>query len=334
MDPALLAAVMQDPELLSLISKPEVMSKFQAIMADPSTMSQYASDPDVQLLMQKLQSSGLASRATTTQTPIQPPSPQGGVVTINGSQHYHGIVNGSRNNLVVADFTATWCGPCKQIAPTVESLARRHASNSVVMKVDADSNRELVSSLGVKGFPTFIFYRGGKELERFSGADSSKLENTFYQHLDVPEEKEAASPYRSFPLQDSEMTKFDDVDWGLIEEKSDEFNNTVEESAMLSSEEMDSLKSLCAVLKDRTGFLKTDISSDKFQSLEKCLNWPIECIAPALNVFRILVFHPSVSKSHFNICEKLVEIVKRSDAPVVQLLVLQTVINMTTYFTY
>ena len=65
------------------------------------------------------------------------------------------------NNLVLIDFFAKWCGPCKMISPIVEELSNEINSVSFC-KVDVDENNELASSLGILSIPTLLLYKQGK----------------------------------------------------------------------------------------------------------------------------------------------------------------------------
>lgn len=81
-----------------------------------------------------------------------------------------------RPGLVVVDFSATWCGPCKAIAPVYESLA---SSNPTVafLHVDIDEMRGQLDDLNdVRGVPTFKFFKGGRLVHSFSGASKANLE--------------------------------------------------------------------------------------------------------------------------------------------------------------
>ena len=74
--------------------------------------------------------------------------------------------------LVVVDFYAEWCGPCKKLAPTLESLARKTPSSKVQFyKVDVDEARELAAAKGVKSMPTLQFYRHGKKVQQIVGGN-------------------------------------------------------------------------------------------------------------------------------------------------------------------
>ena len=71
--------------------------------------------------------------------------------------------------LVVADFWANWCGPCKMLAPVIEALGDEYEGKAIIGKVDVDSEQELAIRYGVMSIPTVIFFKDGKELERKVG---------------------------------------------------------------------------------------------------------------------------------------------------------------------
>ena len=83
-----------------------------------------------------------------------------------------------KQGAVVIDFFATWCGPCKRIAPTFEKLADSLTSIQF-FKVDVDESPELVNEFDVSAMPTFIFLKDGKEVRRVEGADMAGLEAGF-----------------------------------------------------------------------------------------------------------------------------------------------------------
>jgi len=70
---------------------------------------------------------------------------------------------------VLVDFTATWCQPCKMIAPIVEQLAQEWNGKVKVVKLDADQNPNLMMQYGVMGIPTLILFKGGAIKERLTG---------------------------------------------------------------------------------------------------------------------------------------------------------------------
>ena len=80
----------------------------------------------------------------------------------------------SHEGVVLADFSATWCGPCQAMAPIVERLASRFAGRAGVVKVDVDQAGELASTYGVRGVPTFLLFANGQVVERVVGMTSEK----------------------------------------------------------------------------------------------------------------------------------------------------------------
>ncbi|KAH6630524.1 thioredoxin-like protein [Chaetomium sp. MPI-SDFR-AT-0129] len=81
------------------------------------------------------------------------------------------------HSIVVADFYADWCGPCKMIAPTFESLATKYAKPNRIAfcKVDVDNQTEVAQQYGVSAMPTFLVLRNGSVIETIRGANPPAL---------------------------------------------------------------------------------------------------------------------------------------------------------------
>lgn len=101
---------------------------------------------------------------------------------VGSMSEFQGVLNGSPNKLVVVDFTATWCGPCRAIAPHYESLSHRYQNRARFLKVDVDEAQDVAQFCSVSAMPTFHFYRDGRKVAQFSGADPNQLDRTVEQH--------------------------------------------------------------------------------------------------------------------------------------------------------
>ncbi|MEP6732573.1 MAG: thioredoxin [bacterium] len=71
---------------------------------------------------------------------------------------------------VLVDFYADWCGPCKMMAPAVETLARETVGRALVAKLDTDNAQRTASRFQIRGIPTSIVFRNGREVKRQTGA--------------------------------------------------------------------------------------------------------------------------------------------------------------------
>ena len=75
---------------------------------------------------------------------------------------------------VLVDFWAAWCAPCRMLAPTVDAVAEKYAGSALVVKLNVDDNPAISQRYGIKGIPTLILFKGGKEEERVVGATSKE----------------------------------------------------------------------------------------------------------------------------------------------------------------
>lgn len=71
--------------------------------------------------------------------------------------------------LVLVDFSATWCGPCRRMEPELEAAAHALAGNVTVLKVDVDQDPDLAMEYGVQGIPNLTFLKGGKVVDKIVG---------------------------------------------------------------------------------------------------------------------------------------------------------------------
>ncbi len=87
---------------------------------------------------------------------------------------------------VLVDFWAAWCAPCRMLAPTVDAVAEKYAGNANVVKLNVDENPSVSQRYGIKGIPTLILFKNGKEEERVVGATSKEaISRMIEKHMSV-----------------------------------------------------------------------------------------------------------------------------------------------------
>ena len=90
-------------------------------------------------------------------------------VTIT-TENFESLKNGEKP--LVVDFWATWCGPCRAIAPYIEELAKEYDGKIVVGKCDVEENDDVVMEFGVRNIPTILFFKNGEVVDRLVGGQS------------------------------------------------------------------------------------------------------------------------------------------------------------------
>ena len=94
------------------------------------------------------------------------------------SENFESLKNGAQP--LVVDFWATWCGPCRMIAPIVAELAKEYDGQITVGKCDVEENDELAADFGIRNIPTILFFKGGQLVDKLVGAQpKAKLEEKF-----------------------------------------------------------------------------------------------------------------------------------------------------------
>jgi len=78
------------------------------------------------------------------------------------------------NSVVLVDFWAPWCPPCRAMGPAVDQVAKEFGGRAVVAKVDIDQAQELAMRFGIQSIPTVIVFKGGVPQSRVAGAQSAK----------------------------------------------------------------------------------------------------------------------------------------------------------------
>ncbi len=92
-------------------------------------------------------------------------------VKVLNEKNFQTMIN---KGLFLVDFWAPWCGPCKMIAPTLNSIAETESDKVTIAKVNVDEEKQISAKYGIRSIPTLIFFKDGKEVKRISGIRSKK----------------------------------------------------------------------------------------------------------------------------------------------------------------
>jgi thioredoxin len=120
--------------------------------------------------------SGMIRRAVTPK-PDPASAKKGAVIEVGDLPAFEAEVNASKANdrLMVVDFTASWCEPCKRVAPQYAALSLKYGDVSFV-KVDVNKAKDVASRANVRCMPTFQFFKDGEKVDTMEGADAAKIE--------------------------------------------------------------------------------------------------------------------------------------------------------------
>ena len=108
------------------------------------------------------------------------------VVDINEEQFVQEVIERSKTVPVIVDFWAPWCGPCKQLTPTLEKLVNKKNGKVVLAKVNVDDNQGIASQLNIQSIPTVYGFVDGKPIDAFQGSQpESKIETMINKMIDA-----------------------------------------------------------------------------------------------------------------------------------------------------
>ncbi|XP_064423084.1 thioredoxin-like [Latimeria chalumnae] len=99
---------------------------------------------------------------------------------IESKEQFDATLKEAGSSLVVVDFSAEWCGPCRQIKPQFEALAKTY-TDVVFLEVDVDGAHDVAAACKITYMPTFIFFKNGQKIREFSGASYYNLVSTILE---------------------------------------------------------------------------------------------------------------------------------------------------------
>lgn len=108
------------------------------------------------------------------------------VIDITEDQFIHEVIEKSKNIPVLVDFWAPWCGPCKQLTPTLEKLVKIKNGKIILAKINVDENKNIAAQLNIQSIPTVYGFVDGRPIDAFQGAQpESKIEAMIEKLIDA-----------------------------------------------------------------------------------------------------------------------------------------------------
>lgn len=111
--------------------------------------------------------------AAANSTQVQDATPEGAVIHLD-AKNFDSIINDT-DRPVLVDFWATWCPPCRMIAPAVEQVAAGTSGRAIVAKLDVDEAKVIAARFRVQSIPTLVIFKGGREVDRLVGVQSREV---------------------------------------------------------------------------------------------------------------------------------------------------------------
>ena len=106
-----------------------------------------------------------------------------GIITINSEQDLTRLTNEFSDKIIVIDFWAVWCSPCKLFAPIFEKLQQEYYKDFIFGKINVDENPLIAQSFGISSIPTTLFIKEGKLLRKFVGVMNYETLRQFLEKL-------------------------------------------------------------------------------------------------------------------------------------------------------
>ena len=106
------------------------------------------------------------------------------IVKIHSIEYFNKILKDFPDKILIVDFWAVWCAPCKMIEPSVEDLAQAYKEKMKVVKLNVDENPKIPANYSVMSIPTLLLFKGGELKETIVGAlPQKKIEEAITKHL-------------------------------------------------------------------------------------------------------------------------------------------------------
>ena len=96
------------------------------------------------------------------------------ILEINEENFEAEVINASNDSLILVDFWAPWCGPCKQLTPILEKVISNSNNKAKLVKINIDENKNIAAQLRIQSIPTVFFFKDGQPIDAFQGVLAEK----------------------------------------------------------------------------------------------------------------------------------------------------------------
>jgi len=298
------------PEVLAFLNNRTINVKHQS---KTSTISRF-NLPRVQEPTAKASSSSSAKASSSSSSSTPPGQP----LHLRSMEEFTSLVSEHPSVPIIVDFGASWCGPCRSIAPHFAQLATMYGDRAIFCKVDTDESKSLSQAANVTALPTFVFYRNGTETDRMKGANTTGLDQKVQLALAASAGSVGSSSGERKEIEEeqvdlSHMTRYESTShlhkamvtirsfneifiaeevYSGADDTTTTFHEDVDACA-LSDEEMSCLEQLVQTLSKSNMWHASTIEPNQVTILAKVLHlWPYKYSLPLIDVARVMVLHP------------------------------------------
>jgi thioredoxin len=246
-------------------------------------------------------------RKSTSSSSSKSLTPPGQPIHLHSMEEFTLLVSNHPTSPIIVDFGASWCGPCRSIAPHFAQLATMYGDRAIFCKVDTDESKSLSQAANVTALPTFVFYRNGTETDRLTGANTTALDQKVQAIIagssssfsSSGETKEDTSEvdlshmmrYESTSQLQKAMKTIRSYNNIFLKAEEKEIPEVIKIS--LSSTEMESIEHLVRTLEESNMWHASTIKPDEIVTLTKMLSmWPYKYSLPTIDLIRVVILHP------------------------------------------
>eukprot|EP01129_Flabellula_baltica_P008387 TRINITY_DN3325_c0_g1_i1.p1 TRINITY_DN3325_c0_g1~~TRINITY_DN3325_c0_g1_i1.p1 ORF type:complete len:300 (+),score=62.45 TRINITY_DN3325_c0_g1_i1:3-902(+) len=208
------------------------------------------------------------------------------MIHLQSEEEFDAFVLTGGDRLIVVDFYADWCGPCRMIAPEFESLSVDYPAVTFI-KVNSDHFQGLSQRYGVSGLPTFLFFKNGTVVDQVVGANVSGLKSAVSMHSFVPEPV-VPKEFQYFPQ--DEFLYFSS---GNVSQILSAVQKLSERNGLdLDGDDIAALNRISKIIENESYYHATRFQEQDFSSLLKIVQFPADSRFPGIDLLRLTILHP------------------------------------------